>query len=161
MTRGSTTRARAIATRCCSPPESWPGRWLGAVGEADLAEQLAGSDSEVLAAGAGGCQLRLDVLQGGERRDEVELLEDEPEGAQPQRRELAVGKRSEVAAVEDDRPPDGRSSAPSSWSSVVLPDPLGPSSATKSPASIEKLTPSTAYTGSEPRLKVFETLTVS
>src|SRR5207302_119572 len=25
--RGRRTRARATATRCCSPPESWPGRW--------------------------------------------------------------------------------------------------------------------------------------
>jgi hypothetical protein len=26
-TRGERTRARAIATRCCSPPDSWLGRW--------------------------------------------------------------------------------------------------------------------------------------
>ena len=36
---GSPTRARAIATRCCSPPESWPGRWLEPVPEPDRLER--------------------------------------------------------------------------------------------------------------------------
>jgi hypothetical protein len=43
-------------------------------------------------------------------------------------------------------PPVGWSSAPSSWSSVVLPDPLGPVMATCSPSAISKLTPLTATT---------------
>src|SRR5436305_4903785 len=49
----------------------------------------------------------------------------------------------------------GRSSAPSSCSSVVLPDPLGPSSATNSPASISRSTPSSARTVDGPRWKYF------
>ena len=74
----------------------------GALGQTDLAEELAGSDSQVAAAGTGGCQLRLHVLQGGERRNEVELLEDEPEGAQPQVGEIVVSQLCEVASLEED-----------------------------------------------------------
>ena len=37
-TLGEAESARAIATRCCSPPESWLGQMRGAVAEADLGE---------------------------------------------------------------------------------------------------------------------------
>ena len=48
-----------------------------------------------------------------------------------------VGRASRGRVPRRARVPSlGRSSAPSSWSSVVFPDPLGPSSATKSPAPI-------------------------
>ena len=40
MIAGSVTRARAIATRCCWPPESCVGRWSHAVAEADALEGL-------------------------------------------------------------------------------------------------------------------------
>ena len=43
-------------------------------------------------------------------------------------------------------PADGRSSAPSSWSTVVLPEPLGPTIATYSPLSISRLVGATATT---------------
>ena len=38
-TAGSLTRARAIATRCCWPPESSLGLWCAAVGQADFVER--------------------------------------------------------------------------------------------------------------------------
>ena len=38
MIRGSWTRARAIAVRCCSPPDSWVGELLGLRGEPDERE---------------------------------------------------------------------------------------------------------------------------
>ena len=39
-TVGFDTSARAIATRCCWPPESSEGRWRQAIGEADALQQL-------------------------------------------------------------------------------------------------------------------------
>ena len=41
-TCGRIASARAIATRCCWPPESWLG-YLSSVGEPDQVEQLAGA----------------------------------------------------------------------------------------------------------------------
>src|SRR5439155_21279242 len=47
---------------------------------------------------------RLDVLERRQRRDQVELLEDEAERAQPQLCEGAVAERREVAALEEHLP---------------------------------------------------------
>src|SRR5439155_25398949 len=44
----------------------------------------------------------LDVLHRRERRDQVELLEDEAEGSEPQLGQLVVAQRPEVAAFEGD-----------------------------------------------------------
>src|SRR5690349_12030916 len=71
---------------------------VGALGEPHLAEQLERSLSRT----ADRDELHLDVLHCGERRDQVELLEDESERAQPQRGELAVRQVREVAPLEDD-----------------------------------------------------------
>ena len=40
ITLGSIASARAIATRCCWPPESWAGYFAGLVADADPLEQL-------------------------------------------------------------------------------------------------------------------------
>ena len=74
-----------------------------------------------------------DVLADVEQRDEVEELEDEARllAAEPGR--LVVGQRADVAALEDDVPVVGWSRPPSSWRSVLLPEPDGPMRATNSP----------------------------
>ena len=64
------------------------GQMVGALGEPHLAEQLERSLSRT----ADRDELCLDVLHRGERRDQVELLEDESERAQAERRELAVAE---------------------------------------------------------------------
>ena len=71
---------------------------LGALGEPDLVEQRERRAARV--PDAGRRELRLDVLDGGQRRDQVELLEDEAERAQPQLGELVVAELREVAALE-------------------------------------------------------------
>ena len=43
ITLGSMASARAIATRCCWPPESWAGYFVGLVADADPVEQLLGA----------------------------------------------------------------------------------------------------------------------
>ena len=69
---------------------------VGALGEPHLAEQL----QRAGAIAAGRDELHLDVLDRGQRRDQVELLEDEAECAQPQLGELVVAELREVAALE-------------------------------------------------------------
>src|ERR1051325_2017585 len=68
------------------------------LGEPHLAKQL----ECALPGAADRRQLRLDVLESSERRDQVELLEHEAERAEPQPRELVVGELAEVAALEED-----------------------------------------------------------
>ena len=69
--------------------------------EPDFVEQGERAIAEIRIADAGRGELRLDVLDRGQRRDQIELLEDEAERAQAELRELVVGQRREVAALEE------------------------------------------------------------
>src|SRR5439155_1632577 len=69
---------------------------VSTVAQPDLAEQL----ERPLAAPTDRCQLRLDVLDRRQRRDQVELLEDEAEGAEAQRSELVVAQAREITLLE-------------------------------------------------------------
>src|SRR5262249_52749417 len=65
----------------------------------DLLEHPLGAAAKVV--GAGRRDLRLDVLQRRQRRDQVELLEHEAERRKTQLGQLAVGQLREVAALEE------------------------------------------------------------
>ena len=83
-TAGSVTSARAIATRCCWPPESCAGQVPGAVAEPD--PRRAASRTRVRSdAAAGEPEREADVLLGGQVGHQVEALEDEadPLAAEP------------------------------------------------------------------------------
>ena len=67
------------------------GKMDRALCEADFVEQGERAIAEIRIADAGRGELRLDVLDGGQRRDQIELLEDEAERAQAQLCELVVG----------------------------------------------------------------------
>ena len=86
------------------------------------------------------------VFDDVQQRDEVERLEDEPRPVAPQPRGLVVGQLAEILAFERDLPDVGRSRPPRTWSSVDLPEPDGPISATNSPASTDSETPRSAST---------------
>ena len=91
ITRGSTDERAGDRDALLLAARELARQVLGAVGEADLAEQRARAVAQLVAAGArSGASAELDVLERGERRDQVELLEDEAERAQPQLGELAV-----------------------------------------------------------------------
>ena len=82
---------------------------------------------------------------------EEELLEDEPDPAGAQRRELPVGQARDVQPGDPARVPAlGRSSVPIRCSSVDLPEPDGPTTATSSPAVTVRLTSRSAVTGGAP-----------
>ena len=131
---GSVTIARAIATRCCWPPESSRGIVLRAVGEADDLQR--GRDALAALAPAaelGEQQRQLDVLR---RRSAL------ASGCRTGRRSRCCAARQRRAcprepvdgACRRHGPPEvGRSIPPSRLSSVVFPDPDGPITATKSP----------------------------
>ena len=97
---GSDTRARAIATRCCSPPDSSVGRCVGPVAEPDPVEHGEGPVASLPGTDAGHEQRQLDVLGRGEDRDEVEALEDEPHAPGPVLGAAGVGHAVEVLAVD-------------------------------------------------------------
>ncbi len=71
------TSARAIATRCCSPPESRFGRWSARSAETDLGERLACAARSLLSRNPRVDERQLDVLERGRAGEEVVGLEDE------------------------------------------------------------------------------------
>ena len=99
MTAGSVASARAIATRCFCPPDSWPGVWLACVGEPDLVEQLHARSR----ASSGDLPVHLhrrqhDVLERAHVREQVEVLEHHPDvGAH--RADVLLARRLEPVAV--------------------------------------------------------------
>ena len=80
--------ARATATRCCSPPGELHGIVMGAVGEADLGEERGRARERVGIARE--LERHRDVLERGERRDQVKGLEDVAEGVAPEARERVL-----------------------------------------------------------------------
>ena len=100
--RGRTAKARARATRCCSPPLSWPGRWVRRWAEADGAEAFGGAVGGVGAAGE--FHGDADVLEGGHGGDEVEGLEDDADGAAAEAGEGVLGEAGDVLAGDGDGP---------------------------------------------------------
>ena len=127
--------ARAIATRCCSPPDIWTGRWWARSAKPDLFQCEHGPPAALAGLHAPVEQRGLDVAERGEVGDEVELLEDEADRVAPELRPVRVVERGHVDAADADRLPSlGRSRQPRSPSIVDLPDPDGPTIDTKSPA---------------------------
>src|SRR6266566_4110552 len=102
-TVGCLTRARAMATRCCWPPDSSEGRCRARSPEAHVGQR---AERALLPFDGGhpegdeGC---LDVLLGGQGGDEVEGLEDEADrgGADPG--QLAFPQPGQILAAEYDR----------------------------------------------------------
>ena len=79
-TVGCETSARAIATRCCWPPESSDGRWLSRVAARRDHQILEERRVGLL---AGDREREKDVLLGRQHRQQVEELEDEADVLAP------------------------------------------------------------------------------
>ena len=99
-TLGLVTSARAIATRCCWPPESSEGRWRAPVCQADVGEQLV--DPCPLGLVARELEREDDVLLRGQHRQEVEELEHEADVTAAELRQLAVAELRDRGAVDPD-----------------------------------------------------------
>ena len=143
ITCGAIISARAIATRCCWPPESWCGCWCA----------FSGSPTRVRAARAPAppprsrgslrirraASVRLSItFRCGNRLNCWKTIPIRCRTA-----ETSVPLRGDLLALEEDR---GRSSSGSSRlmqrSSVLLPLPLGPMTTSTSPASTCRSMPS-------------------
>ena len=123
---GWPTIARAIATRCCWPPESWVGKWSMRERQADLFERRRARPCAARCRHLAIQQRHLDVVDAREVGDQVEALEDEADPllrSAPRR-----GRCSGRPACRRARPAPrvGASSSPIRLSSVLLPQPEGP-----------------------------------
>ena len=91
-TSGSFTRARAIATRCCCPPESSPGTCPARSARPTDASASSARRASLLRADAERRERRLHVLLRREGRDQVEALEHEADLLRADAAELAIGQ---------------------------------------------------------------------
>jgi ferredoxin len=107
--RGSPTTARAIATRCRSPPDSSCGRCVSRCPR-PTRSSAAAARRAARAADAGVQQAVGHVVHAPVPGREVELLEDEPDVRRPQRRQLPVGQRATSYPAIRTVPATGRSS---------------------------------------------------
>ena len=91
---GLAASARAIATRCCSPPDISDGRCSDAVREPDPLEVLPRRRRAASCARRPGSRGEGDVLGRGLERDQVERLEDEPDELPAVNGRACVSERS-------------------------------------------------------------------
>ena len=139
ITRGSTESARAIATRCCSPPESCDGRWVARWARPTSASSASPRRRESTVekpAGASFASMFSSAVSVGIR---LNCWKTNPNERRRSSERSASRSWARSRSSKTTRPLEGRSSAPSSCSSVVFPDPLGPSSARNSPGSMLRL----------------------
>ena len=97
---GSPTSARAIATRCRSPPDSSCGRWSSRCPRPTRSSAARRRGAGARRRHPGVEQAVGDVLRGAQPVGEVELLEDEADPPAPQRGQLPVGQRGDVVPVD-------------------------------------------------------------
>ena len=72
---GLFTSARAIATRCCSPPERLELEVVGPIQKADLVQYLAGRPEVLVAPGAADERGKEDILDRRQLADQGVVLE--------------------------------------------------------------------------------------
>ena len=100
-TAGRETSARAMATRCCWPPESSAGRCVRRSRRPTASTSVSSQPSSAFVpASISGSRM---FSRADEDRDQVEGLEDEAELVAAQRGEALVVEVRELLAVDDDR----------------------------------------------------------
>ena len=128
-TCGRWAMARAMATRCCSPPESSCGRWCMRARRPTCARHSSARRPGARAVEARHAQGELHVLERGHRGDEGQGLEDETHGAAARVLSRLASEAAEISSPSSETVPRWAvSSAPRRLRSVVLPDPEGPRS---------------------------------
>ena len=103
-TAGSFTRARAIATRCCSPPERQLDPGGGPRRQTEALEHCGAAPRRRRRRPVSRVQRRDDVGEGAHPGNQVELLEDEAETGAAQFAEETLGQLGNLAALEEDAP---------------------------------------------------------
>ena len=124
---GSVTMARAMPTRCCSPPESCRGRCLARCSSPTSASAVATCALRCGARERREQQRQLDVLRRRQHRQQVVELEDQPDVAGPPAGELPPSESWSMRwPATSTLPAVGRSRPAIRLSSVLLPEPDGP-----------------------------------
>ena len=100
---GRPASARAMAVRCCSPPESWLGRWPLRWPSPTRSMAAAASPSPLGDPAAPVEQAVGDVVEHAEPVEQEELLEHEAQPPGPQPRQLFVGHGRGVLPGDADR----------------------------------------------------------
>ncbi len=98
---GSAARARATATRCCSPPESRSGNCPPRSARPTSSRSAERPLAIRAARPPGELERQQEVLLDGEGRDEVEELEDEADAIAPRHRALVLGEAPELPPLEE------------------------------------------------------------
>ena len=141
MTRGSSAIARAMATRCCWPPDSSAGRWSARSASptrSSAARPSASASARVLPATLRSASV--DVAERRHVRIEVERLEHHADALAGM---VDVGPRRRACRCRRPRslPDDGSSSRLRQRSRVDLPEPDGPITNTSSRSATSRSTP--------------------
>ena len=103
-TAGWLMSARASATRCCCPPESWLGVLCSAVRQADAGQHLAAAVVSFLRGqrrGRAVKQRQHDILQRAGAGQQIEVLEHEADAPAADVGQLRFGQMRHVAALKD------------------------------------------------------------
>ena len=139
-TSGWKTSARASATRCCWPPESWRGRRSPRCPRRTSRSASATRAARSPAVDLAHLQPEGDVLRHRQMREQRVALEHQAGIALPRR------QSRDVAPAEPHVPRVGSTKPAIMRSVVVLPQPDGPSSTTNSPSATSSVTSRTAWT---------------
>ena len=121
-----------------------------AIGQAQAVQGAQPSGARLPGRGAVKLQRQGDVLRRGEPRQQVEVLEHVADRAAAQPRLVVRDIFATAVPPMSTSPLVGSSRVPAMVSNVLLPDPLGPITATSAPASTDKLTSSSACTCAAP-----------
>lgn len=143
---GAPASARATGHALPLTAREVAGLALVLVGEPHLREQAVSLGLGGAPRVAAQLEQRADVLGGGERRQQVMGLEDEPDVREAQARQGGVFRLRDVLVKQPRSPPVAVSTRPIN-SSVVFPLPDGPESMTNSPGRTAKSTPFSAVRG--------------
>jgi hypothetical protein len=128
------------------------------LGEADRGEQIRRAPACGFGRRAGDQGGHHDVLEGGEVRQEMMELEDEPDLAIPKVREVTVALAGQILAVEPHLASRRSIERAQMCSSVLFPTPDSPTIATRSPFSISRSRPESTRTTRGPSTYSLERL---
>jgi hypothetical protein len=145
---GRLTSARAIATRCCWPPERRDGSEVSRPSRPTAASssRARASLSKPTRYGSTGAITLSITVSAGSRLKRWKTKPTRRRWAASSRRESPPSSLPATVTV----PSSGRSSAPIRCSSVDLPEPDGPDTATAAPGAISSDTPSSAAIACSP-----------
>ena len=156
-TDGRVTRARATATRCCSPAESWSGRWrsLPVSSTRAMTSRMRSRSSPRLASRPAIVKGRAMFSRTSSSGIRLKAWNTNPVRSRRRRVASSSDRRLMSRPSKTTVPVVGRSRPPRSWRSVLFPEPEGPMRATNSPGWTARETPFRASTVDSPSSNCF------